>query len=93
MPTHIDRGRQNDRTPRRSLKMDATRGDSVFKVTTPATPAEETSAVWEVIERRKREKAELEEALSRKEAVAYREREEVTNKPRHACVGDIAIKL
>ncbi len=60
-----------------------------IKVATPATPAGETSTVWEVIERRKREKAELEEAVSRKEAVAHREREEVTHKPRHMVVGDV----
>lgn len=49
-----------------------------FKVSTPPTPS--TSAVREVIEQRKREKAEIEEEVGRKEAAAIRETVEVTHK-------------
>lgn len=52
---------------------------SSFKVptstsaSTPAVAVVTSAAVWEVIERRKREKAELQEAVDRKEVAAARE--------------------
>lgn len=46
-----------------------------------------SSAVWEVIERRKREKAEIEEEVGRKEAAAIGEAMEVTHKIRSREIG------
>lgn len=85
MRKHVSSGTSIAGDKRTSLNVDCSRRHVHptayrVKVATPKNPDEETSAVWEAIELRKREKAELEEAVIRKEAVAGRETHEVKSR-------------